>query len=79
MTRYVRRFSRTERALHWANALGFLTLLGSGLVLYLPSLAVLDRHVPVFCPDDPFLLYGLQRLGFHDIRRLESFVPQHCG
>ena len=45
----------------------------------LPSLAVLDRRVPVFCPDDPFLLYGLQRLGFHDIRRLESFVPQHCG
>ncbi|HZO50190.1 MAG TPA: cytochrome b/b6 domain-containing protein [Gaiellaceae bacterium] len=37
--RYVRRFSRTERAVHWVNALFFLTLLGSGLVLYLPSLA----------------------------------------
>ncbi len=36
---YVRRFSRTERTLHWVNALFFLTLLGSGLVLYLPSLA----------------------------------------
>lgn len=36
---YVRRFSRTERVLHWANAAFFLTLLGSGLVLYLPSLA----------------------------------------
>jgi formate dehydrogenase subunit gamma len=36
---YVRRFTRTERVLHWANAAGFLTLLASGLVLYLPSLA----------------------------------------
>ncbi len=42
MTRrkYVRRFSRTERLLHWANALGFFALLGTGLVLYLPSLAI---------------------------------------
>jgi formate dehydrogenase subunit gamma len=41
MTRdsYVRRFSRTERALHWVHASAFLVLLGSGLVLYLPSLA----------------------------------------
>jgi formate dehydrogenase subunit gamma len=47
VTRYVRRFSRTERALHWANALGFLTLLASGLVLYLPSLAVLVGRRPL--------------------------------
>ena len=45
----------------------------------LPSLAALDRHVPVFCPDDPFLLYGLQRLGFRDIRRLAPFVVQQIG
>ena len=45
----------------------------------LPSLAVLDRRVPVFCPDDPFLLYGLQRLGFRDIRRLAPFVVQQIG
>ena len=45
MTRYVRRFSRTERVLHWANALGFLTLLGSGLFLYLPSLSLLVGHL----------------------------------
>jgi len=45
----------------------------------LPSLAALDRHVPVFCPDDPFLLYGLQRLGFRDIRRLAPFVAQQIG
>ena len=36
---YVRRFSRTERAVHWVHASAFLVLLGSGLVLYLPSLA----------------------------------------
>jgi len=40
MTRYVRRFSRTERTFHWVNALFFLTLLASGLVLYLPALEV---------------------------------------
>jgi formate dehydrogenase subunit gamma len=37
---YRRRFSRTERVLHWANAVFFLFLLATGLVLYLPSLAV---------------------------------------
>jgi formate dehydrogenase subunit gamma len=35
----MRRFSRTERALHWAHATAFLVLLASGLVLYLPSLS----------------------------------------
>ena len=45
----------------------------------LPSLAMLDRHIPVFCPDDSFLLYGLQRLGFRDIRRLAPFVAQQIG
>jgi len=37
--RYLRRFSRTERTLHWVNALGFFLLLATGLILYLPSLA----------------------------------------
>jgi formate dehydrogenase subunit gamma len=36
---YVRRFSRTERTLHWVNAAFFFCLLASGLVLYLPTLA----------------------------------------
>jgi hypothetical protein len=45
----------------------------------LSSLAALDRRVPVFCPDDPFLLYGLQRLGFCDIRCLAPFVAQQIG
>lgn len=39
--RYRRRFSRTERLLHWANALGFFVLLATGLALYLPSLSIL--------------------------------------
>jgi formate dehydrogenase subunit gamma len=47
VTGYVRRFSRTERALHWVNALAFFTLLGSGLVLYLPSLAVAVGRRPL--------------------------------
>jgi formate dehydrogenase subunit gamma len=33
------RFSRTERAVHWVHATAFLVLLGTGLCLYLPSLA----------------------------------------
>ena len=47
MTRYVRRFSRTERALHWANAIGFVLLLATGLILYLPSLAVAVGRRPL--------------------------------
>lgn len=43
---YVRRFSRTERALHWIHASAFFVLLGSGLVLYLPSLSVAVSNRP---------------------------------
>ena len=39
MTRYIPRFSRTERTVHWVNALFFSILLVTGLILYLPSLA----------------------------------------
>jgi formate dehydrogenase subunit gamma len=38
---YVPRFSRTERLLHWVNAVGFFYLLATGLILYLPRLSVL--------------------------------------
>ena len=38
---YVKRFSPVERLLHWVNALGFLFLLATGLILYLPRLSVL--------------------------------------
>jgi formate dehydrogenase subunit gamma len=37
--RRLARFSRTERAVHWIHASAFVVLLGSGLCLYLPSLA----------------------------------------
>jgi formate dehydrogenase subunit gamma len=45
--RTVLRFSRTERVLHWVNAAGFLLLLATGLILYLPSLAVLVGRRPM--------------------------------
>jgi formate dehydrogenase subunit gamma len=35
----IRRFSRTERAVHWIHASAFFVLLGSGLVLYVPKLS----------------------------------------
>ena len=44
--RYIRRFSRTERTLHWVHASAFFVLLGSGLVLYLPSLSALVGRRP---------------------------------
>ncbi|HZS23431.1 MAG TPA: cytochrome b/b6 domain-containing protein [Gaiellaceae bacterium] len=44
---YVKRFSRTERTLHWVNATGFLFLLATGLVLYLPRLSVLVGRRPL--------------------------------
>ncbi|HXY84239.1 MAG TPA: cytochrome b/b6 domain-containing protein [Gaiellaceae bacterium] len=47
MTGYVRRFSRTERTFHWVNAVFFLILLATGLVLYLPSLEVAVGRRPL--------------------------------
>ena len=44
---YLRRFSRTERALHWVHAAAFFVLLGSGLVLYLPRLSELVSRRPL--------------------------------
>ncbi len=43
----VRRFTRSERALHWVLAFGFFALLASGLVLYLPELSVLVARRPL--------------------------------
>ncbi|MGH2842513.1 MAG: cytochrome b/b6 domain-containing protein [Solirubrobacteraceae bacterium] len=37
--RYVRRFTLTERLMHWVHAAAFFVLLGTGLILYLPSLS----------------------------------------
>jgi formate dehydrogenase subunit gamma len=36
---YIRRFSAAERGVHWLLAGTFLTMLATGLILYLPSLA----------------------------------------
>lgn len=35
---HVQRFGGTERLLHWTHTLGFLAMLGTGLLLYLPGL-----------------------------------------
>lgn len=40
----LRRFNRTERALHWTHAAAFFALLATGLILYLPSLSTLIAH-----------------------------------
>lgn len=44
---YVRRFSLTERAVHWIHATAFFGLLGTGLVLYVPSLSALVARRPL--------------------------------
>lgn len=44
---YIRRFSRTERALHWIHASVFFVLLGTGLVLYVPRLSTLVARRPL--------------------------------
>jgi formate dehydrogenase subunit gamma len=43
----VRRFSRTERTLHWVHAGAFLVLLLSGLVLFVPALSELVGRRPL--------------------------------
>ncbi|HEX6490586.1 MAG TPA: cytochrome b/b6 domain-containing protein [Gaiellaceae bacterium] len=45
--RRLQRFGRTERTLHWVHASAFFVLLGSGLCLYLPSLAQLVGRRPL--------------------------------
>ena len=41
------RFGLTERAVHWVHALAFCILLGSGLCMYLPSLAEVVGRRPL--------------------------------
>lgn len=45
--RHLARFSRTERALHWAHATAFLGMLASGLVLVVPRLGELVARRPL--------------------------------
>lgn len=44
---YIRRFSRSERAIHWIHASAFFVLLATGLILYLPSLSVAVSNRPL--------------------------------
>lgn len=44
---YIRRFSRTERTIHWIHASAFFVLLGTGLVLYLPALSMAVSNRPL--------------------------------
>jgi formate dehydrogenase subunit gamma len=46
-SRRLRRFTRTERAVHWVHAAAFVILLATGLGLYLPSLAELVGRRPL--------------------------------
>jgi formate dehydrogenase subunit gamma len=41
---YVRRFSRAERSVHWLLAATFLTMMATGLILYLPAFAELAAN-----------------------------------
>jgi formate dehydrogenase subunit gamma len=43
----IARFTKTERAVHWVHASAFLTMLGSGLVLYVPALAIAVNRRPL--------------------------------
>jgi formate dehydrogenase subunit gamma len=45
--RHVKRFTLTERLLHWVHASAFFVLLGSGLILYLPALAAAVGRRPL--------------------------------
>jgi formate dehydrogenase subunit gamma len=44
---YVKRFSRTERAVHWIHASAFFVLLATGLVLYVPRLSTAVARRPL--------------------------------
>lgn len=45
--KYVLRFSRTERAIHWIHASAFFVLLATGIVLYVPALSVAVSNRPL--------------------------------
>src|SRR5579862_9052639 len=81
------RFGRTERTLHWVHASAFLVLLGSGLCLYLPSLAQMvgrrpllkDIHIytAVACAVALIVvvLVGDRRQLWHDVREVDDLTP----
>jgi formate dehydrogenase subunit gamma len=82
---YRRRFSRTERTLHWANAAFFFFLLGTGLILYLPRLSIaIGRRATIqslhfyvgiawVCVLVLIVLAGDRRGVLRDIREVDGF------
>jgi formate dehydrogenase subunit gamma len=44
---YIKRFTLTERAVHWVHATAFFGLLATGLVLYVPRLSILVGRRPL--------------------------------
>jgi formate dehydrogenase subunit gamma len=87
-SRYVRRFSRTERTLHWVNAAGFFLLLATGLILFLPTLSVYVGRRPLI-KDIHFwggvgwvaalvlvMLLGDRRGILRTARELDVFAPE---
>ena len=47
MSRYLPRFTVTERLIHWVHASAFFVLLGSGLALYVPALSIAVGRRPL--------------------------------
>jgi formate dehydrogenase subunit gamma len=47
MSRYLPRFTLTERLIHWVHATAFFVLLASGLALYIPALSIAVGRRPV--------------------------------
>ena len=77
--RRLRRFSRTERTVHWVHAAAFVVLLVSGLCLYLPSLAELTGRRPILKTIHVYTAVGwiaalLLIVAFGDRRSLRATV-----
>src|SRR2546430_7801764 len=89
--RRLRRFSRTERALHWVHASAFFVLFGSGLCLYLPSLAQLVGRRPLLKDIQGYpalawlaalalvILAGDRRRLLADAREIDGFDDDDLG
>jgi len=79
--RRLRRFSRTERTVHWVHAAAFVVLLVSGLCLYLPSLAELTGRRPILKTIHVYTAVGwiealLPLVAFGDRRRLRATIHE---
>ena len=79
--RRLRRFSRTERTVHWVHAAAFVVLLVSGLCLYLPSLAELTGRRPILKTIHVYTAVGwiaalLLIVAFGDRRSLRATIHE---